>query len=439
MKRGTLATLLSILFIISILLAHAVFADRDGKGGGDNRQTAHGKVIQTAQDRLDAVKEKAVGRAQAAKEKLQGKKETAQEKVAERRENLGEKRAAAMENAKEKRDELKARVAAHDVQKVSALDRERLKEIAKLPPDQAKARLARLKIIKADENFKTRPVAEEKLRERKAAFERLKGQESTLKEEYEERLEQLKEKKEALKGCGNESSDDCNRKRGEAIEKAREAALKTADRLVAHLSKLKEKIQGSENMPDDEVAAKTAKIDAAIAEIETIKQKITAAATKEEFNAAVRELKQVAKKAKRASEMHSQGLLRAEINGVIHRAEVSEKKLDCALTGLEAQGIDTASVDARIAEFSSTLGSAREKLKQAKGLLESEDDAQIAEGKALVREAKELVQQGHRLLEEIRKEIRGLGGKPCEEKQDLVVEEEEDAAPAAPESTGATT
>ena len=110
---------------------------------------------------------------------------------------------------------------------------------------------------------------------------------------------------------------------------------------------------------------------------------------------------------------------------MIRRAEVSEKKLDCALAGLEANGTDTSAVDAKIAEFSSKMGTAREKLRQAKELFDSEDEAKTEEGKKLVREAKDLVQEAHRMLEDIRKDVRELGGKPCEGQQELVIEEEE--------------
>ncbi len=417
MKRGRQVLLVLIfLTITAFIVAQAALAEKDGSA-------APGKVLVNAQDKLESAKKLASEKVQAAKEKVQGRKEAAREKAGEKLELVQDKRETAHEKASEKREVLKARVAAHDAQKVSALDRERLNELSKLSPDQAKAKLATLKVVKADESFKARPIAVEKLRERKKAFETLKSQEGTLKDESKEHLKQLMEKKDALRRCGNETSNDCSKKRGEAIEKAKEAALKIADRLIAHLSKLKEKIMSSENMPDEESAAKSSKIDAAIAEIGAIKQKITSASTKEEFNDAAREIKQLAVKAKRLSERHSQGLLRAEIIGVIHRAEVSEKKLDCALSGLE--GTDTSSADAMIAEFSSTMGSAREKLKQAKELLESDDEAKISDGKSLIREARDIVKRAHGMLEQIRKEIHAIGGKPCQEQQELVIGEEE--------------
>ena len=396
--------------------------------------------VALAQEKRETLKERVQEKRVVVQEKAQEIGEAVKDKVEERivekketvREAAQEKRERSREVLKDKRETLRTKVADAHADKVKALDRAKLKEIADLNPEEAKERLAKLKVVKADENFKVRPIAAVAKEARKEAFEKLKTEEKTLKGNYKERLDKLKETKERLRNCGNETqSDECTKIRADAVERAKEAALKAVDRLVTHLQKLKEKLQSSENIPEAEAAERIAKIDALLSEIGAIKQKISAATSKKELNTAVKELKDAVKKIKRASEAHSQGLLRAEINGVIHRTEVIEKKLDCALSGLEAKGTDTLAVDAKLAEFSSTMGTAREKLTTAKEFLASEDDTKIAEGKKLIREARDLVRKAHMMLEEIRKDIRGLGGQPCQAEQEITVEQEEEKETAA--------
>ncbi|MBI2550121.1 hypothetical protein HYV83_02975 [Candidatus Woesearchaeota archaeon] len=442
MEKGVrLASLVPFLVIAAaiavLLIAPAALAQEKRETLKELAQEKRAVVQEKTLEIREAVKEKV---AEKVGEKKENVREAAQEKREASKERVQEKREHSREVLKDKRETLRTKVADANAGKVKALDRARLKEIADLNPEQAKERLAKLKVVKADENFKVRPIAEAAKEARKKAFERLKEDEKTLKEGYKERLDSLKEAKERLRNCGNETqSDDCAKARTGAVERAKEAALKAVDRLVTHLQKLKEKLQSSENIPEAEAAERIAKIDALLSEVDAIKQKISAATTKEEINAAVKELKDAVKKVKRASEAHSQGLLRAEINGVIHRAEVAEKKLDCALDSLEANGTDTSAIDAKIAEFSSKMGAAREKLNAAKELLGSDNETKIAEGKTLVREARDLVQEAHRLLEDIRKDIRELGGKPCEEEQEITVEENEAPETSASAETPTTT
>lgn len=438
MAKGVELSLVFFMAIIGLVVAPAVLAESGETAQAREKPQVAAVAKERAPEKQAAAQDKAQARKENVQTKVQDKIETLKVAVEERKDSVQEKaqerRENAREAAQEKREALRTRVAGSDSRKVEALGRARLKEVAELAPEEAKARLAKLKVVKADENFKVRPIAAAALEARKTSFAKLKEDEGKIKAEYKERLGKLKEAKERLRNCGNETqSDECAKAKADAVGKAKEAALRAVDRIVNHLQKLREKLQSSENIPEAEAAERIAKIDTIISETNEIKQKIAAATTKKELNDALRELKDLVKKVKRASEAHSQGLLRAEINGVIHRAEVTEKKLDCALSGLEANGTDTSAVDPKLAEFSSKMGNAREKLSAAKELLGSDDETKIAEGKTLVREARDLVQEVHRLLEEIRKDIRELGGKPCEEEQEIAVEQEEETEGEAAE------
>ena len=448
MAKGVKLLLVFFIAVIGLVVAPAVLAE----SGEASVPTAEKPRAVAAKEQVTAkqavIQEKVQAIKEAVQTRVQDKKETLRTAAEERKENVlekaQEKRENAREAAQEKREAIRTKVADSDSRKVEALGRARLKEIAELAPEEAKARLAKFKVVKADEDFKVRPIAAEKLQERKAAFEKLKGEESKIKTDYTERLARVKEAKEKLKDCGRDNetqSEECAKARTNAIERSKEAALKAVERIVTHLQKLKEKIESSENMPEDEVKAKAAKIGAVLAETEATKQKISAATTKKELNEAIRELKQLVKKIKRASEAHSQGLLSAEIHGVIKRSEVMEKKLDCALNGLDAKGAnatDTAAVDAKIAEFSSKMAAAKEKLRTAKELLETEEETKIEEGKKLIREARDIVREAHKLLEAIRQDLRKLGAEPCKGEQEIVVDDKEEKATAQPPAVNET-
>ena len=295
------------------------------------------------------------------------------------------------------------------------------------------------KMVKADENFKVRPLAEDKIKQMEDRFERLKENETKIEDDFKEKQGRFNETLLRLQACNAAANattnatinattnataaKECPKIRSEAVARSKEAALKQIDLILNHLERLKQKLESSQNLPQDELNERIAKIDALIIEVNKIKAKIQAATTKSQINAALKELKQEVAKIKRASDTHSQGLFRAEIWGVLQRTEVIQKKLDCALSGLKANGTDTTALDQKLAQLNTTITQAKEKLKTAKDLLGSGNSTQIEQAKTLIREARGLVQQAHDMLQDIRKMIHDLGGKPCQEKQEIEVDE----------------
>jgi hypothetical protein len=315
-----------------------------------------------------------------------------------------------------------------DLDKLATLDRIRMKEVSKLSKEEAKIQLEKIKIVKATENFKLRPLDADVVMEKKEAFVRIKVRAGEIEADYREKIERSREAKDRLRSCNNkegEESAECDGAREDAILRARETALNAVDRIVNHLEKLKEKVEGSENTAEDVVSDRVAKIDELIVKASELKIEIGETTTKKEINDVVKELRKLVNEVKKRSHRYSQGLLIAEIRGVVHRSEVMEKNLDCAVSGLEEDGVDTTSVDVKIDAFSSSIGDVRDKLSRARGLLRSEDDGVIEKGKSLVREARDMIKEAHLLLQEIRKDVGDLGGESCHKEQDVVIEDDE--------------
>ncbi len=317
------------------------------------------------------------------------------------------------------------------LEKFSKLDRSRIKELSNLSTGEIEAKLKKVSIIKADEGFKFRPLSLEKIRTVANSYEQLKENEEKLRERYEERKAKLDEVKLRAEKC-REAGEDCGEVTKEAVNQSREAALAAADRMITYLQKLRDRIEGSEDISPSDAEARLAAINALIEKVEGIKTAIGAAQTKEEMNSAVRELKEAIKEVKKKSESNVNGLLKAQITGIIKRSEIEEKKLDCSLAAMENENIDTNSIDAMVEEFSALIAQARSRIDESKALLESGNETQISQGKALVSEARDSVKEAQQKLVEIKKQVTSLGGSICTGEQEIAVEEE-------PESKGNST
>ena len=291
------------------------------------------------------------------------------------------------------------------------------------------------RMVKADENFKVRPLAENKIKQMDDLFEKLKENETSIKNDFKEKQRRFNETLIKLRACNSTSnatandsaSKECSNIRSEAVERSKEAALNQIDLILNHLEKLKQKLQSSQNMPQDELTQRIASIDSLVFEVGKIKITIQSATTKAQINAALVQLKRLLGKIRMSSDTHSQGLLRAEIMGVFQRSEVIQKKLECALSGLKVNGTDTTALDQKLAQLNSTMAQAKDLLLKAKTLLASNNATQVAMGKADVRQARDLVQHANSLVQEIKQIIVRLGGRPCQEKQEIEVDEPEPA------------
>ncbi len=312
------------------------------------------------------------------------------------------------------------------LEKISKLGRARMNELANLTPKEIEARLNKTRLVEADESFRFRPLTLEQTKRSEKAYEQLKENEEKLKEMYEERLQKANETMERVVECRKNPSDEaCSNIAEKAINASKDAALKAAERITTYLEKLKERVNGSQDLTEEEAASRIAKIDAIISKVESISAEIAAATTKEELNAAVKRLKEALKAIKSEGEYDIHRITLARANGIIKRMEVIEKKADCSLSSLEETGTDTGSIDARLDEYASLIAKAKEKIGEAKDAFNPDDKAAIEKSRALAKEARDSVQAAQEKLNEIRKGIRDLGGEICTQKQEIEIEDGE--------------
>jgi hypothetical protein len=318
-----------------------------------------------------------------------------------------------------------ARMPEADVQKLAHLDRMRINEIASLSPEDAKARLARIRLVKADEHYVTRELSEGRKQRAREHLLELETQQAELHEHYSAQLDEVKRARERLTSCQSDG-EDCAAITTEALDHSRDAALHAAERIETYLLNLQERIASSEDLSEDKAQERNAQLDDLLSQVTSLKDRITEAATKDELNAAVGALRDIVKKVKKHGTSHGQSLARAQVMGVVHRSEILEKKIDCTLAQLEADGVDTAAIDDDVDAFSGLLAAARGNLSAAKPLLGSNDTVSIEEGKELVGDARDAVHEAQQQLVVIKNGILRLGGTLCAERQEVAIEEGDD-------------
>ncbi|MFH1064652.1 MAG: hypothetical protein V1729_06220 [Candidatus Woesearchaeota archaeon] len=329
-------------------------------------------------------------------------RENLREQVQEKAEEIkNESREKAQEKVQELKEDVKEKV-----QERRAEFRERLSDKEFSPLKRAKATLekAREKYQNAKENY------------------------AQARERYQERRGEFIEAKEQYQSCKGDDSEECLALREDLKEKAKPHLTNVADLILKELERLREKIQSSEDLSEEEVAEITADIDAKIAEIQAAKDEIENLgedATKEEINAAAKTIKDAWQKAKLSIKKHAARAVNARLGNLVHTTEKLEERLYNARDKLVEKGLDVSALDAKLSDFSSELDNAADLYNQAKALWKdatSDTDVENAgeQVKALLTEAKQALTNAKNMLREVVSEIKSLNNGNL----DTVVEEE---------------
>jgi hypothetical protein len=185
----------------------------------------------------------------------------------------------------------------------------------------------------------------------------------------------------------------------------KEFLLSAADRILDHLTKLHERVEGSDLENKDGLLVE---LEAIIADVEAAKAKIEAlgeGATREEIKAAVQELRESWKEAKDLLKRGAHRVVHKRIGLVVKQMEKLNDKLERIIAKMQEKGVDTSSVDSLMTDFDARLDSAETHLGKAKELF---DAGSVPESNAEVRLAHADLKEAHRIVKEILKKLRGL-------------------------------
>ncbi len=228
----------------------------------------------------------------------------------------------------------------------------------------------------------------------------------------------FREELDLRKNACKEQGDSCNLTDGNLMSGAKDFLGNSADAIIAHLNKLKTKIQENEDLSEAEVNDALAKIDAKISEVQAAKLQAENAKTKEEVREAAKNINADWKNIKLVSALYLNQIAHARLGGIIIKSEKLREKLDRVLAKMEENGKDTASVKPLVTEFDASLKLAKEKYEAAvskfnefwaaEGKPEAKDKLEEAQG--LMKESKAALKEANEKLREIIKTVKEKNG-----------------------------
>jgi hypothetical protein len=286
--------------------------------------------------------------------------------------------------------------------------------------------LSKYKLVKTkiQNLFKERVIAKNKLDKAEERFKEAKKNYEKAELRYEKNKMLFLNAKDKFKECKNNQSDTCKQLEQKIMNHTRDYLNDRVEMIIEYLTKIREKVDGSESIPNNESVEILAKIDAALTELKEIQTKIDSAKTKEDIQVIVKEINALWKKMKVHAFRYATRLMHARVGEIIERSEHLEDKLDCALQKMQEQNISVSGIQIKVNEFSTKIDSAKTNYNKAvtwfKEVKDMRDDtdkniesinAKMQEAKKLMTSAQVSLKEAHTLLVQIVKDIKAEGGK----------------------------
>lgn len=348
-------------------------------------------------------------------ERLQNMEESNREKMLELQERHRE-RLLKLEDQYMKRV---VKLREDQMEKLARLDRARLKQYEDLSEEDLANKLDRIKImkVKREDAFRKRVVAKNKIQQ---AEEKYRG----ALRNYNQAKKLFEEQKHSWEDAVKDGDETA------AIEHAKAYLGHAADMVVDSLEKVRARIDGNDDMTDEEVVEALAAIDEKIAAMEDAKVELDAAMTKEEVKEAGRKILDAWERTRNRLNIYAEKVVRTQVGEILSRSEALENHLDSILAEMESAGVAVDDLDEKVDEFSDLIASARDKFAESKEFFEQakEDDnrSALGESKSLAREAHDELKGAHTLLMEIVREVKQEGYDVEDDGEYVEVIEEDD-------------
>ena len=227
--------------------------------------------------------------------------------------------------------------------------------------------------------------------------------------------QKLVQDNEDLRKCKLENSTDCKDLRSSVMLNAQATLLATADHILDVLAKLKEQLQASTSLTDDEKSKAVADVDARINAIQEARDtvaKLDENSDRSAYQDAVSAIRDAWKDARAGIRMKASQLAWGEVKAVTDAVERLSAKLDKAIADIKAKGIDTSSVESLKTQFGTELAGAKTHLDAAKaaylGITSGKVDAKDKTVRDEMQAARTSLKDAHTTLKEIVKQLREL-------------------------------
>lgn len=307
------------------------------------------------------------------------------------------------------------------------VNQKRVERLAKLEELKQKPEF---KQFREDMNFKARALGLEKVKEAKEKFLEAKEKFKESRDKAKEAQLKFLEAKQNRKNC----TENCEDLEAKTLEHAKKFLINTADSIIKHLEKVKEKIQASEDLTEEESAKMIAEIDAEIKTLEDAKAKVEAATTKEELKDVSKTILEAWKRIKNHARWYVGKLVITKHGGIIVKMKHLELRLQKVLEKMEENGKDTTTIQPLIDKFHTSLQEAEKnfelataKFKEFKDLPEPKGEAGnkiIQEAQNYMRESNKYLKEAHQTLKEMVKAVKDKQGN--EELEETTTEEAEE-------------
>jgi len=323
-------------------------------------------------------------------------------------------------NAEECESKLRDRVALVDklnekslqkIQTIQAVRTEKIRELNQLKEQKSFEKFS-------EEGFKARVIAEQNLIRARLNYVKAKENYLNAKKIYLTAKNKFLSVKAELKECKGDDSEECLKKRRQIREYSKEHLLRIADLILKELDKIKNKIESSEDLSEEEASELLNSINEKIGKIEEAKDVIgnlNNESTKEEVQDAAKLIKKEWVETKYIAKRAVGILINSRIGGIIVKSKQLEIKLNRILERMTEQGKDTSKVESLVEDFNSMLESARgnyekavEKYKEARLATENVGDI-IQEAHGYMKQAHLDLKDAHKILKDIFMELKEQG------------------------------
>ena len=244
--------------------------------------------------------------------------------------------------------------------------------------------------------------------------------------------EKFSNAKSKIKECEEQDTDECKQVRQNVKTGSKNFLGNSADAIIKHLEKLKNKIQSNERLTEDEVTQIISEIDAKIAEIEEAKATAESAETKKEIVEAAKVIRAKWKPIKNHAVYWTGKLINAKMGGVLVKLDHLEDRLERALAKMEENGKDVSEIEPMVEEFNGFLVNARASFDQAvesyKQFKETKVKTDLDAGKRHMNAARKELVKAHKNLKDIVRAIKAAQGNTelDEASEETPIEEEEE-------------
>lgn len=168
----------------------------------------------------------------------------------------------------------------------------------------------------------------------------------------------------------NKTSEECIDAQAKALADAKALVADAADEAITYLENVKSNVENNTELSAEKKAELLTELNESIADLEKAKADAEAATTKEEVQAAAKEVKQVWVKIKHNVQRHAFLVLTTQLENLIERFQANGDKLQCGIDAMSAAGNDTTSLETSMDSFNADVSEAEVSSTKAQDLLE---------------------------------------------------------------------